>query len=83
MNKFIADRAKGVLVLTALGSGDAPGEVLRTKMDSIALNEFVFGPDEKIFLDATGTSLSSPGQAWSTHAYYVDGAQIHYRGDEA
>ena len=71
VKKIIANRAKGVLVLTGLGSGDARGEVLRSKIDSIALNEFVFARDERIFMDATGTSLPSPGQAWSTHAYYV------------
>ena len=83
VNKIIADRAKGVLVLTGLGSGDARGEVLRSKIYSIALNEFVFAPDEEIFMDTMGTSLPSPGQAWSTHAYYVDGAQCHPTGDEA
>ena len=83
VNKFIADRAKRVLVLTGLGSGDARGEVLRSKIDSIALTEFVFAPDEEIFMDATGTSLPSPGQAWSTHAYYVDGAECHPTGHEA
>ena len=34
-------------------------------------------------MDATGTSSPSPGQAWSTHAYYVDRAQCHPTGDEA
>ena len=63
MNKIIADRAKGVLVLTRLGSGDARGEVVRSKIDSIALNKFVVAPDEKIFMDATGTSLPSTGEA--------------------
>ena len=52
-------------------------------MDSSALNEFFFAPDEEIFLDATGTSLPSSGQAWSNHAYYVDGAQCHPTGNEA
>ena len=83
MNKTIADRAKEVLVLTGLGSGDTRGEVLRFKMDSIAWNKFVFAPDEKIFMDPTGTSLPSPGQVWSTHAYYVDGAQCHPTSDKA
>ena len=83
VNKIITDRAKGVLVLTGLGSGDAHGKVLRSKINCIALNEFVFAPDEEIFMGATGTSLSSRGQAWSTHAYYVDGAQCHPGGDEA
>ena len=82
MNKIIADRDKGVLLLTGHGSGDARGKVLRSKIDSMALNEFVFAPHEEIFMDATGTSLPSPGQAWSTPAYYVDGAQCHPTGDE-
>ena len=83
VNKIIADRAKGVLVSTGLGSGDARGEVLRSYIDSIALNEFVFAPDVEIFMGATGTSLPSPGQALSTGAYYMDGAQCHPTGDEA
>ena len=83
VNKIIADRAKGVLVLTGPGSGDVRGEVLRSNINLIALNEFVFVPDEEIFMDATGTSLPSPRQAWSTHAHYVDGAQCHPTGDEA
>ena len=83
VNETIADRAKGVLVVTGLGSGDARGEVLRSKIDSFALSEFVFAPDEEIFMDAMGTSLPSPGQAWSTHTYYVDGAKCHPTGDEA
>ena len=78
-----ANRAKGVLVLTGLGSGEAQGEVLRSKMDSIPLKEFVFAPNEEKFMDATCTSLRSPGQAWSAHAYFVDRAQSHPTGDEA
>ena len=70
-------------MLTGLGSGDARGGVLRSKIDSIALNELVFAPDGEIFLDAAGTSLPSEGQARSTHAYYVDGVQSHCMGDEA
>ena len=83
VNKIIADRAEGVLVLTGLGSGDAHGEVLRSKINSIALNEFVFLPDEEIFMDAMGNSLPSRGQAWSTRAHYVDGARSHPTRDEA
>ena len=83
VNKIIADRAKGVLVLTGLSSGDAHGEVMRSKIGSIALNEFVFGPDEEIFMDAMRSPLPSPGQAWSFRAYYVDGTQSHPTGDEA
>ena len=62
-------------MLTRLGQWDAHGEYLRSKIDSIALNEFVFAPDEEIFMDATEIALPSPGQAWSSRAYYVDGAQ--------
>ena len=83
INKNIADRAKAVLLVTGLSSGDAHGEVLRSKIDSIALNEFVFGPDEEIFMDAMGSPLPSPGQAWSTRAYYMDGAQSQPTGDGA
>ena len=83
INKIIADRAKGVLVQTRAGSRDAHGEVLRSKIDSTALHQFVSVPEEEIFMDATGIFLPSPGQAWSTHTYYVDGAQSHPTGDEA
>ena len=65
VNKFITDRAKGVLVLTQLGSGHAHGEVLRSKVHSIRLNKFVFAPDEEIFINTMGSPLPSPGQAWS------------------
>ena len=68
-------------MLTGLGSREARGEVLRSKMDSIPLKEFVFAPNEEKFMDATGTSLRSPGQAWSAHAYYMDDAQSHATGD--
>ena len=70
-------------MLTRLGSGDADGENLSSKIDSIALNEFVFALDEEVFMDAMGRPLPSPGQAWSTQAYYVDGAQSHPSGNEA
>ena len=83
VTKIFADGVKGVFVLTGLGSGDTRGEVLRSKINTIALYEFVFAPDEEIFMDATGTSLPSQGQAWSTHAYYVGGAQSQPTGDEA
>ena len=53
VNKIIADRAKGVLVLTGLASGHVRCEVLRSKIDSIALNEFVFARDEEILMDTT------------------------------
>ena len=34
-------------------------------------------------MDATGISLPSAEQAWSTEAYYVDGAQCQFTDDEA
>ena len=34
-------------------------------------------------MDDTGSSMPSPGQAWSTHTYYVDAAQCHPTCDEA
>ena len=80
VNKLIDDRAKKVLVLTGLGSRDACGEVQRSKIDSVALNEFVIALDEEIFM----TSLLSPGQVWSTHAYFfLDCAKSHPTGNEA
>ena len=81
--KISADRVKEVLVLTGLVSGDAGGEVLRSKIeiDSNTLNEFVFAPDEETFMDAMGSLLPTPGQAWSTRMYYVGGAQSHPTGD--
>ena len=82
MNKIIADEAKRVLVLTGLGQGDAHSEVLRSKTDSMASNEFLAAPDEEVFMDATGLSLLSPGHALSARVYYVDGAQSHPTGDE-
>ena len=68
VNEIIADRGKGVWVLTGPDSGDACGKVLRSKIDFIRLNKFLFAPDEEIFMDATGTSVPSRGQAWSTQA---------------
>ena len=70
-------------MLHGLGSGDAHGEVLRSKILSIALNEFLLAQDEAIFIDTTGTSFPSPGQAWSTWTYFVNGAKSHTTGDEA
>ena len=55
-NKIMVDRAKGVLL-----SGDARGEVLSSKIDSIPSNELVFAPDEEISMVAMETSLPSAG----------------------
>ena len=83
MNKIFADGARRVLVVTELDSENARGEGLRSKMDSIALNEFVFAPEKGILVDARETSLPPSGRAWSTHSYYVDGAQSNPTSDEA
>ena len=42
-----------------------------------------FGPEEELFIDAKGLSMPSPGQAWGTKAFLVDGAQAQPTGDEA
>ena len=42
-----------------------------------------FGPEEVLFIDAKGLSMPSPGQAWGTNAFLVDGAQVQPAGDEA
>ena len=38
---------------------------------------------EELFIDAKGVSMPSPGQAWGTKAFLVDGAQAQPTGDEA
>ena len=45
--------------------------------------EMSFGPEEELFIDAKGISMPSPGQAWGTKAFLVDGAQAQPTGDEA
>ena len=42
-----------------------------------------FGPEEELFIDAKGLSMPSPGQAWGTKAFLVDGAQVQPTSDEA
>ena len=42
-----------------------------------------FGPEEELIIDAKGLSMPSPGQAWGTKAFLVDGAQAQPAGDEA
>ena len=83
VEKIVADRAKGILVVPALGSTPCPLEGLRLTLDSITLNEMSFGPEEELFIDAKGVSMPSPGQAWGTKAFLVDGAQAQPTGDEA
>ena len=83
VEKIVADRAKGILVITGIGSTPCPLEGLKSALDSITLNEMSFGPEEELFIDAKGVSMPSPGQAWSTKAFLVDGAQAQPTGDEA
>ena len=42
-----------------------------------------FGPGKELFIDAKGLSMPSPGQAWGTKAFPVDGVQPQPTGDEA
>ena len=83
VEKVVADRAKGILVITGIGSTPCPLEGLKSTLDSISLNGMSFGPEEELFIDAKGLSMLSPGQAWGTKAFLVDGAQAQPTGDEA
>ena len=83
VEKIVADRAKGILVITAIGATPCPLEGLKSTLDSITLNEMSFGPEEELFIDAKGLSMPSPGQAWGTKAFLVDGAQVQPTADEA
>ena len=83
VEKIVADRAKGILVITGIGSTPCPLEGLKSKLDSITLNEMSFGTEEELFIDAKGLSMPSLGQAWGTKAFLVDGAQAQPTGDEA
>ena len=83
VEKIVADRAKGILVITVIGSTPCPLEGLKWTLDSITLNEMSFGPEEELFIDAKGLSMPSPGQAWGTKAFLVDGAQAQPTGNEA
>ena len=83
VEKIVADGAKGILVITGIGSTPCPRESLESTLDSITLNEMSFGPEEELFIDAEGLSMPSPGQAWGTKAFLVDGVQAQPTGDEA
>ena len=83
VNKIIADRAMGILVLTGIGSSPCPLEDPKPTLDSITLKEMQFGPKEQLFIDAKGIPMPAPGQAWSTKAFLVDGSQCQPTGDEA
>ena len=80
---IVAERAKRILVITGIGSTPCPLEGLESTLDSITLNEMSFGPEEELFIDDKGVSMPSPGQAWGTKAFLVDGAQAQPMGDEA
>ena len=83
VEKIVADRAKGILVITGIGSTPCPLEGLKSTLDSITLNKMSFGPGEELFIDAKGVSMPSPGQVWGTKAFLVHGAQAQPTGDEA
>ena len=57
VNKIIADRAMGILVVTGIGSSPCPLEDLKPTLDSITLNEMQFGPEEQLFIDAKGIPM--------------------------
>ena len=52
VKKIVADRARGILVITGIGSTPCPLEGLKSALDSITLNEMSFGPEEELFIDA-------------------------------
>ena len=83
VEKIVADRAKGILVITGIGFTPCPLEGLQWTLDSITLNEMSFGPEEELFIDAKGLSMPSLGQAWGTKAFLVGGAQAQPKSDEA
>ena len=83
MEKIVADRAKEILVITGIGSTPCPLEGLKSTLDAITLKEMSIGPEKELFIDAKGLSMPSPGQAWGTKAFLVDGAQAQPTDDEA
>ena len=83
VEKIVTDGAKVILVITGIGSSPCPLEGLKTTLDSITLSEMLFGPEEELFIHAKGLSMPSPGQAWGTKAFLVDGAHAKPTGDEA
>ena len=83
VKKIVADRAKGIMVITGIGSIPCPLEGLKSTLDFITLKEMSFGPEEELFIDAKGLSMPPSGQAWGTKAFLVDGVQAEPTGDEA
>ena len=82
VDKMIADRAIGILVVTGIGSSPCPLEDLKPISVSITLNEMQFGPAQQLFIDAKGKPMPALGQAWSTKAFLVDAPQCQPTGDE-
>ena len=72
VEKIVAHRAKGILVITGIGSTPCPLEGLKPTLDSITLNEMSFGPQEELFIDGKGLSMPPLGQTWGTKGFLVD-----------
>ena len=83
VNKIIADRAKGILVVTDIGVSPCSLEDLKSTLESITLSKMQCGPEEQVFIDAKGIPMPAPGQALSTKAFLVDDSQCQPTGDEA
>ena len=83
VNKIIADRALGILVVTGIGSSPCPLEDLKPTLDFITLSEMQIGPEEQLSIDAKGIPMPALGQAWGTKAFLGDGSQCQPAGDEA
>ena len=83
VNKIIADRAKGSLVVRGIGAGPCLLEDLKRSLDSITLDEMQFGSQKQLLIDAKGIPMPAPGQAWSTKAFLADGSQCQPTGNEA
>ena len=66
VERIVADRAKGMLVITGIGSTPCPLEGLKSTLHSITLSEMSFEPEDELFIDAKGVSIPSPGLAWGT-----------------
>ena len=61
VEKITADRAKGFLVITGIGSSPCPLEGREQTLDSITLNEMSSSPEEQLFIDAKGLSMPPLG----------------------
>ena len=63
VENIVADRAKGMLVITGIGCTPCPLEGVKSTLDSITLNEMSFGPEEELFIEAKGVSRPFPGSS--------------------